>query len=114
MAWWFVRGLRRGVVTTRYPARPDPVAATFPSPPAFRPELLTEDTVDAAVRACPAGALDREGAMLRYDVGRCTACGACLAAVGAAAVPSGQFELAATDRDHLVKTIPILGRRREE
>ena len=23
MPQWFVRGLRRGVVTTRYPARPD-------------------------------------------------------------------------------------------
>ena len=27
MPLWFVRGLRRGVVTTRYPARPDESAA---------------------------------------------------------------------------------------
>ena len=28
MPLWFARGLRRGVVTTRYPARPDSSAAS--------------------------------------------------------------------------------------
>ena len=37
MTLWFIRGLRRGVVTTRYPARPDASAASLPTPPAFRP-----------------------------------------------------------------------------
>ena len=37
MPLWFARGLRRGVVTTRYPARPDDSAARLPTPPAFRP-----------------------------------------------------------------------------
>jgi hypothetical protein len=33
MPLWFARGLRRGVVTTRYPARPDGSAAVLPTPP---------------------------------------------------------------------------------
>ena len=37
-------GLRRGVVTTRYPARPEESAAFLPTPPAFRPRALTPVT----------------------------------------------------------------------
>ena len=37
MPLWFVRGLRRGVVTTRYPAAARGSAAFLPTPPAFRP-----------------------------------------------------------------------------
>lgn len=109
MAWWFFRGLRRGVVTTRYPARPEPSAVDLPTPPTFRPDLLTAGLVDALVGLCPARALQRDGMTLRFDVGRCTACGACVRAAPGAARPSGEFELAATDRNHLIKLIPILG-----
>ena len=41
MPLWFARGLRRGVVTTRYPDRPDVSAVDLPTPPAFRPRQLT-------------------------------------------------------------------------
>ena len=37
MTLWFIRGIRRGVVTTRYPAKPDASARYLPTPPAFRP-----------------------------------------------------------------------------
>ena len=43
MPLWFLRGLRRGVVTTRYPDRPDPSATDLPTPPAVRLEALTRD-----------------------------------------------------------------------
>ncbi len=113
MPLWFARGLSRGVVTTRYPARPEPTAATLPTPPAFRPRLLTRQAADRLVAVCPSNALSREDDVLLFDVGACTACGRCAEAAAEAApgavIASGQFELAATSREALIKQIPILG-----
>ncbi len=109
MPLWFLRGLRRGVVTTRYPARPDASAAELPTPPAFRPEALTRQVADRLVAVCPSLALTRSDDMLIFDVGACTACGRCRAEAPGAAAASGEFELAATDPAHLVKRIPLLG-----
>lgn len=61
MAAWFIRGLRRGVVTTRYPRVTDEWARALPSPPSFDPERLTEELADGLSRACPTGALLRDG-----------------------------------------------------
>lgn len=109
MAFWFLRGLRKGVVTTRYPVEVDPWAVSLPTPPVFDPRRLTSALVDRLVEACPGTALVREGEHLVLDLGACSACGRCLAVAGAAARPSGVFELAATSREHLVKRIPIEG-----
>jgi formate hydrogenlyase subunit 6/NADH:ubiquinone oxidoreductase subunit I len=106
---WFLRGLRRGVVTTRYPVRPDASAAELPSPPAFRPEALTRDLADRLCQTCPSWALTRSGDELIFDVGACTACGRCREAAPQAVTASGEFELAATEPAHLVKRIPLLG-----
>jgi hypothetical protein len=106
---WFVRGLRRGVVTTRYPARPDPSAAPLPTPPAFLPQRLTRDAADTLVRICPSLALRRDGDVLMFDVGACTACGQCRAAEPEALIASGEFELAVTSRSALIKRIPLRG-----
>lgn len=107
MSVWFLHGLRRGVVTTRYPARPEPSVADLPTPPEFRPGLLTAATVDAMVDACPSRALRRDVDVLVYDIGACTACGRCYGPAGPAARPSGEIELGATTRSQLVKRIPI-------
>jgi NAD-dependent dihydropyrimidine dehydrogenase PreA subunit len=116
MPLWFARGLRRGVVTTRYPAKPDGSAASLPTPPSFRPGLLTGDVVDRMIEACPGPALRRAerwdgeaGGVLIFDAGACTACGRCARVAPDAVTPSGEFELAATTRAALIKTIPILG-----
>jgi formate hydrogenlyase subunit 6/NADH:ubiquinone oxidoreductase subunit I len=105
---WFIRGLRRGVVTTRYPARPDESAQLLPTPPTFRPRALTRETADRLTLACPSGALRRDEGTLVFDVGRCTACARCAAEAPGAVTPSGEFELAATSRSVLIKTIPLL------
>jgi formate hydrogenlyase subunit 6/NADH:ubiquinone oxidoreductase subunit I len=110
MTLWFIRGIRRGVVTTRYPARPDDSARSLPTPPAFRPRALTRETAARLEGVCPSGALLLDGDSLLFDVGRCTACGRCAAEAPHAVLPSGAFELAATARSALVKTIPIRGR----
>jgi ferredoxin-like protein FixX len=109
MAYWFLRGLRRGVVTTRYPERLDSWAARLPSPPIFHAELLTEDLAERLVALCPSRALWRDRSDLVVDIGRCTGCGWCAEAGEAAVEPSGTFELAATERQQLVKRIPIGG-----
>jgi ferredoxin-like protein FixX len=108
MTLWFLRGLRRGVVTTRYPARPDSSAASLPTPPAFRAEALDRALADRLAALCPSGALRREGDVLVFDAGACTTCGRCQEAAGRAVTASGEFELAATSRAHLVKRIPLL------
>jgi ferredoxin len=115
MTLWFIRGLRRGVVTTRYPAGPDasaaslptPPAASLPTPPAFRPQALTRQTADRLAGICPSDALRRDGGVLVYDVGRCTACGRCAAEAPHAVIRSGEFELATTGRSMLIKKIPV-------
>jgi ferredoxin len=107
MTLWFIRGLRRGVVTTRYPARPDASAASLPTPPAFRPQALNGRIADRLAEICPSGALCRDGGALVYDVGRCTACGRCAAEAPHAVIRSSEFELATTDRSMLIKRIPL-------
>jgi ferredoxin len=109
MTLWFVRGIRRGVVTTRYPARPDPSAAHLPTPPAFRPRELSGRGADRLAAVCLSGALRRDGGVLVYDVGACTACGRCAAEAPHAVTGSGEFELATTDRSVLIKRIPLRG-----
>jgi dissimilatory sulfite reductase (desulfoviridin) alpha/beta subunit len=109
VALWFVRGLRRGVVTTRYPARADPSASGLPTPPAFRPDALTGAIADSLVATCPSHALARDGNTLLFDAGACTACGRCRDAAPAAVVASGEFELAVVSRTALRKRIPIAG-----
>ncbi len=112
MPLWFARGLRRGVVTTRYPARPDSSAASLPAPPAFRPRQLTRETADRLIAVCPSTALSRQDDVLVFDAGACTACGRCTQAAPHAVTSSGEFELAATARSARVKKIPLLGEAR--
>jgi formate hydrogenlyase subunit 6/NADH:ubiquinone oxidoreductase subunit I len=105
--FWFLRGLRRGVVTTRYPAKPDPSAAALPTPPTFRPELLTAELAERLAAACPPSALRRDDTDLVLDLGSCAACGRCREVGGEAVVASGEFELATRERAALIKRIPI-------
>jgi len=118
MPLWFARGLRRGVVTTRYPARPDVSAASLPTPPAFRPGALTRDLVGRLIVTCPSQALRMRGegqaggGTLVFDAGACTACGRCAEVAPEAVTASGEFELAATTRGALVKEIPLAGETR--
>jgi hypothetical protein len=107
MAFWFYRGLRRGIATTRYPKAVDAWATALPSPPAFHSTRLSVELVDQLVGACPSGALARERRELLVDIGRCTGCGRCLEIGGAAVKPIGEFQLATPDRAALVKRVPI-------
>jgi flavoprotein len=109
MPLWFVRGLRRGVVTTRYPARLDPSAGSLPTPPAFLASALTREIADQLAAICPSRALVRSGDTLVFDVGACIACGRCRDHAPGVAIASGVWELATTARLALVKRIPFEG-----
>ena len=109
MAFWFYRGLRRGVATTRYPKTIDPWARSLPSPPAFHSARLTSELADQLARECTARALARDDRELVIDLGRCTGCGRCIEFGGGAVQPSGEFLLASADRSALIKRVPIGG-----
>ena len=70
MSIWVLRGLRDGVVTTRWPARPDPDAESWRGPVRA---LGPVSPADAAL--CPTGAISERG----VDQGRCILCGRCVA-----------------------------------
>lgn len=106
MTLWFFRGLRKGVVTTRYPAVVDSWAHDLPSPPVFDRDLLTKARADRLVAICPSRALHKEERELVLDLGACTDCGRCF---GDGVRPSGEFELASRSRQRLIKRIPIGG-----
>ena len=105
--FWFLRGIGKGIVTTRYPAGRDAWATGLPSPPRFRSELLTSELADRLVEACPTGVLRRDGVELILDLGGCSSCGRCAEVGGAAVVASGEFELASRERSALLKRVPI-------
>jgi hypothetical protein len=107
MALWFLRGLGKGVVTTRYPAKPEPTASLLPTPPAFVVAYLDRQVAELLSERCPSLALSLEPGELVFDVGACTGCATCSRLAPRAVVPSGMFELAATRREDLLKRIPI-------
>jgi Ni,Fe-hydrogenase III small subunit/ferredoxin len=86
---WAARGLRNGVLTTRWPNRPDEYFDSFQAAVAVdhgagaarrRQELADQRVLDAI---CPTGALRalESDPDVTVDRGRCILCGSCVAAV---------------------------------
>ena len=74
---WALRGLRNGVVTTGYPRRPDPYAATFPA--TVQPQVAgPTNGAPIGTALCPTGAIFSQDEVLRVDAGRCILCGRCV------------------------------------
>jgi Ni,Fe-hydrogenase III small subunit/ferredoxin len=72
---WVIRGLRDGVVTTRWPGRPDDYADTWRGPARSLP-AAPDPALDAL---CPTGAITAERAgNVRVDQGKCILCGRCV------------------------------------
>ncbi|HZR92908.1 MAG TPA: ferredoxin [Gaiellaceae bacterium] len=77
MLEWIARGLRKGVVTTRYPRRPEP------APPGFHGLIHVIEAAGAAPGVedlCPTGAIAVDDGAIRVERARCILCGACVAA----------------------------------
>lgn len=81
---WALRGLRDGVVTSRWPARPDAYASAVRGPATVLNAEPVGADADQLDRLCPTGAISHpEGTMagrLRLDQGKCVLCGRCVAA----------------------------------
>ena len=82
---WVLRGLRNGVVTTRWPAKPDPYADEWRGPATVldggRGTAGERGTADRLDQLCPTGAIDqREDGGVTLDQGKCICCGRCVTA----------------------------------
>jgi Ni,Fe-hydrogenase III small subunit/ferredoxin len=77
---WVLRGLRHGVLTTRWPARADEYALATRGPATVVAAGRADH--DAASRLCPTGAISSSAdRAVRLDQGRCVLCGRCVAAM---------------------------------
>jgi Ni,Fe-hydrogenase III small subunit/ferredoxin len=81
---WVTRGLREGIVTTRYPRRPDDYGESFRAsvnvrPQEHRPSASYETDANNIADLCPTNAIsiDPPG-RIRLDRGRCILCGFCV------------------------------------
>lgn len=101
---WALRGLREGVVTTRYPARPAGYGDSWRGSVGIvdgRSPLVSGDH-EELVRRCPTGAIEAGPDGLTLDRGRCILCGRCVEARPDLFVMSPSPEVAGLDRRTLV------------
>ena len=116
---WVRKGLRTGILTTRYPATRDQMPAGFRGRPLIDPaRCLAGQGCAACVDLCLPGALrlspasngadkiSSEATQLTLDTGRCIMCGLCVHACPAGALRmTEEYELAVTNQEDLRVTV---------
>ena len=75
---WITRGLRHGVVTTRWPARDDAYQGSWRGVVDAIPEDVPTAERGAIEALCPTSAISADDEGLRLDRGRCILCGYCV------------------------------------
>lgn len=83
---WVTRGLKEGIVTTRYPRRPDDYGESFRSSVSVQHQNETPSANEADANAiadlCPTDAISIEPrGRIQLDRGRCILCGACVSSM---------------------------------
>jgi Ni,Fe-hydrogenase III small subunit/ferredoxin len=98
---WVTRGLREGIVTTRYPRLPDGYGPSFEGHVECEPGA-TGTEVAAAAAACPTEAIELAADGARLDRGRCVLCGRCCELAPRWFRFESGFETATLNREALV------------
>lgn len=78
MIEWLLRGLRHGIVTTRYPSKVEAAPAGFRGRVAVAVAAAGAAS-PALEQVCPTGAIKVDASGVTLDRGRCVLCGACVA-----------------------------------
>jgi Ni,Fe-hydrogenase III small subunit/ferredoxin len=79
---WVTRGIREGIVTSRYPHRPDGYGPSFHAAVRVRdPEdtvELDQHELETVIGLCPTQAISADRGRFHLDQGRCIGCGRCV------------------------------------
>lgn len=94
---WVIKGLRTGIVTTRYPAAEEHARGISPGIP--QGGYCPDRTADILAKRCPTGALSRTEGLLAVDRARCVHCFRCTRGVAIPADWDQGFEWASLEAD---------------
>ncbi len=104
---WITRGLRHGVVTSRYPRRADGYGGDFSGSIAVTREVIDATRMARCVAQCPTGAITVGPDGPAVDRGSCIHCGRCVEAAPEVFSYSPGVETARTRRATLVVPTPL-------
>jgi formate hydrogenlyase subunit 6/NADH:ubiquinone oxidoreductase subunit I len=108
MFGWIWRGLRTGIVTTRYPARPEPQPDGVRNLLVLDASSVQRADAERYVAVCPTGAITATDSEFRLDLGRCIQCGRCVdLGINGMFRFTSQYEVATRSRADLLTRIPI-------
>jgi Ni,Fe-hydrogenase III small subunit len=104
MIRWFLRGVSRPRVTTRYPRGEEAAPARFRARALLDPFALSDEDAARCAAVCLPGALKvGERGRITLDAGSCFACGLCVETGGEEGIAmDAGYELATTSRERLV------------
>ncbi|MGH2390576.1 MAG: 4Fe-4S dicluster domain-containing protein [Chloroflexota bacterium] len=103
---WIWRGLRTGIVTTRYPREPEIMPAAYRGRVVLDPDRCDPRACRACADVCLPKAITVDREAVRLDIGRCITCGFCLGACPTGAFTMrNDFELAARRREDLITEV---------
>jgi Ni,Fe-hydrogenase III small subunit/ferredoxin len=103
---WITRGLKDGIVTTRYPKRPDGYDRTWRGSVSVNQSRVDEPPasgdLESVASSCPTEAIRSENGLPRLDRGRCILCGRCVELYSDLFTLGPDFENSVLRRESLV------------
>jgi Ni,Fe-hydrogenase III small subunit/ferredoxin len=102
---WIPRGMRDGIVTSRYPRHVDGYSSNFEGTVVVNSAGTTESQLQVVARACPTQAISLEGGLPSLDRGNCILCGRCTQLLPEVFQFSPNFETSTASRSLLV--VPV-------